>query len=63
MKISKNILSDIQSIIFQVQQNAVRSVNFEWVVMYWKIGERIFEDEQQVEQRVEYGSYLIKNLA
>ncbi|UCS94969.1 hypothetical protein KZP23_08145 [Echinicola marina] len=63
MKISKNILSDIQSIISTARQNAVRSVNFERVVMYWKIGERIFEEEQHGEQRAEYGAYLIKNLA
>ena len=63
MKISKNILSDIHSIISRARNNAVRSVNFERVVMYWKIGERIFEEEQQGEQRAEYGSYLIKTLA
>lgn len=60
---SQNLLSDIHSIISQARQNAVRSVNFERVVMYWKIGERIFEEEQNGEQRAEYGSFLIKTLA
>ncbi len=60
---SQNFLSDIHSIISQARQNAVRSVNFERVVMYWKIGERIFEEEQNGEQRAEYGSFLIKTLA
>ena len=63
MNLSKSILSDIQSIIAQAREKAVRSVNFERVLMYWKIGERIFEEEQQGEQRAEYGSYLIKSLA
>lgn len=63
MNISQNILHDIHSIISQARQSAVRSVNFERVVMYWKIGERIFEEEQQGEQRAEYGTYLIKTLA
>ena len=63
MKLPRGILSDIQSIISQARQNAVRSVNFERVLMYWKIGERIFKEEQQGEQRAEYGTYLIKSLA
>ncbi len=31
--------------------------------MYWNIGRRIFEEEQQGKARAEYGSYLIKRLA
>jgi predicted nuclease of restriction endonuclease-like (RecB) superfamily len=31
--------------------------------MYWKLGERIFVEEQQGEERAEYGSYLLRNLA
>lgn len=63
MKISKTILSDIQTIISQAKQNAVRSVNFERVVMYWKIGERIFIEEQEGKERAEYGAAIIKTLA
>jgi predicted nuclease of restriction endonuclease-like (RecB) superfamily len=33
------------------------------VMMYWKIGERIFEEEQSGEERAEYGTALIKSLA
>ena len=58
-----NIVSDIQSIISEARQKAVRSVNFERVMMYWKIGERIFEEEQKGEERAEYGVSLIKNLS
>ncbi len=57
------LISDIHYIISQARQNAVRSVNFERVAMYWKIGRRIFEEEQQGEQRAEYGTFLIKTLA
>lgn len=63
MKLAENLIRDIQSIITQARHKAVRAVNFERVVMYWKIGERIFEEEQQGEQRAEYGAYLIKSLA
>ncbi len=63
MKPSKNILSDIQTIISQSRSNAVRAVNFERVMMYWKIGERIFIEEQDSKERAEYGTALIKSLA
>jgi predicted nuclease of restriction endonuclease-like (RecB) superfamily len=31
--------------------------------MYWKLGERIIVEEQQGQERAEYGTYLIRNLA
>lgn len=31
--------------------------------MYWQLGERIFVEEQRGENRAEYATYLIKNLA
>ena len=31
--------------------------------MYWHMGKRIFEEEQQGKDRADYGAYLIKNLA
>lgn len=63
MQPSSTFIKDIQTIIGHARQQAVRSVNFERVVMYWKIGERIFEEEQQGKERADYGSALIKNLA
>ena len=63
MKLADNLIRDIQTIISQSRQNAVRSVNFERVVMYWKIGERIFREEQEGKERADYGSALIKTLA
>lgn len=31
--------------------------------MYWTIGKRFFEEEQQGKERADYGTYLIKYLA
>ena len=56
-------LNDIRSIINSARQNAVRSVDFCRVQMYWHMGKRIFEEEQQGKNRADYGAYLIKNLA
>jgi len=57
------VIQDIQQIIFQSQTRAIRSVNTERVLMYWQIGKRIFEEEQEGLDRAEYGTYLIKDIA
>lgn len=65
-EIQQNIhtfLDDIRGIIDAARVNAVRSVDFCRVQMYWQMGQRIFEEEQQGKDRADYGSYLIKNLA
>jgi len=55
--------SEVRNIIEEARNNAVRSVDYCRVQMYWNIGRRIFEEEQQGKERAEYGTYLIKNLA
>jgi len=62
-KINSSFVNEIKTIINLAQTNAVRSVEFHRVEMYWKLGERIFTEEQQGKDRAEYGSYLIKSLA
>lgn len=59
----KTFLCDIRHIIDSSRQNAVRSVDFCRVQMYWHLGKRIFEEEQHGKNRADYGTYLIKNLA
>ena len=63
LPIREQFVDDIRQIICQAQQNAVRSVDFCRVQMYWHLGKRILEEEQQGKARAEYGTYLIKNLA
>ena len=58
-----NLLNDLRLIIDAARNNAVRSVDFCRVRMYWELGQRIVEEEQQGEARAQYGSYLLKNLA
>ncbi|HDL4695344.1 TPA: DUF1016 family protein [Mannheimia haemolytica] len=53
----------MKQIIAQARENAVRAVDFQRVLMYWHIGKRIFEQEQQGQERADYGTYLIKMLA
>lgn len=61
--IQGSFVQDIKLIIGQARTQAVRSVEFHRVEMYWKLGERIFEEEQQGKERADYGAYLIRNLA
>ena len=58
-----SFVQDIKTIIGQARTQAVRSVEFYRVQMYWKMGERIFNEEQLGKERADYGAYLIRNLA
>ncbi len=63
IKLHHAFLDNIKSIITTAQNNAVRSVNTQRVLMYWNIGKAILEEEQEDKDRADYGSFLIKNLA
>ena len=63
MKISPLFIDEIRQIIHQAQTNAIRSVDFHRVMMYWSIGKRIIEEEQAGQQRAEYGKYVLKTLS
>lgn len=52
----QGFVNEIKSIINTARTNAVRSVDFCRVQMYWAIGQRIVEKEQQGKERAEYGS-------
>lgn len=60
---NQSIIPDIKAIIANAKDKAVRAVDNERTIMYWQIGQRIFEEEQQGKDRAEYGSYLIKYLS
>lgn len=59
----ESLYQDARLIIEQARNNAVRSVDFCRVQMYWHLGQRIFEEEQKGKDRADYGTYLIKNLS
>lgn len=63
MLINQAIIPDIKAIIANAQDKAIRAVDTERTLMYWHIGKRIFEEEQQGKDRAEYGTYLIKFLS
>jgi hypothetical protein len=54
--------NEIKSLIMVPKEGAIRLVDHHRTVMYWHIGERIFNEEQQ-DSRADYGNYLIKYLS
>ena len=60
---NEQFYTEIRQIIETARTNAIRSVDFSRVQMYWLLGKRIFEEEQQGKDRADYGTYLIRNLA
>ena len=63
MLINQSIISDIKAIISQSRDNAIRAVDHQRTLMYWHIGKRIFEEEQEGKERADYGTFLIKYLS
>lgn len=61
--ISKKFVSEIRAIIASARTNVIRSVDFQRVLMYWHIGCRILEEEQQGKARADYGTFLLAKLA
>ncbi len=60
---NQSIIPDIKAIIATSKESAIRAVDNERTRMYWSIGKRIFEEEQQGKERADYGTYLIRFLA
>jgi predicted nuclease of restriction endonuclease-like (RecB) superfamily len=63
MLLNKSIINEIKSIITESGQAAIKAVDHHRVLMYWKIGKRIFEEEQEGRNRAGYGKYLINYLS
>lgn len=60
---NSNLISDIKLLIAKAKETAIRTVDFQRTLLYWHIGERIFNEEQQGKDRADYGKYLIKYLS
>ena len=61
--VPENLVADLKQIILQARQGAYAAVNACMISAYWKIGQRIVEEEQQGNARAEYGKGLIEKLA
>ena len=62
--ISNNtLINELQKLISTAQQKAIKAVDFQRVVLYWQIGEKIFNEIQKQKTRADYGKKLIKTLS
>ena len=60
---SKELLNKIIILIEDTKEKAIHSIDFHRVQLNWYIGRYIFEEEQNGNNRAEYGKYLIKYLS
>lgn len=60
---NQSVIPDIKAIIAASKDKAIKAVDNERTLMYWYIGQRIFEEEQDGKDRADYGTYLIKFLS
>ena len=58
-----SLVDDVRGILRQARGKAYAAVNTTMVEAYWRIGQRIVEEEQGGSARADYGSHLIRNLA
>ena len=58
-----SLVQDVRSIILIKRSEAERSVDFHRVATYWKVGQRIVEEEQGGQDRAPYGARFINRLA
>ncbi|TNH02332.1 DUF1016 domain-containing protein [Testudinibacter sp. TR-2022] len=57
------LISNIANIITAARQQVRQTVNIAMVQSYWQIGRLIVEDEQQGEQRAQYGKHLLQAIS
>jgi len=57
------LYNTINQIIEEARNTVYRTANFTMVQAYWNIGRAIVEEEQNGQDRAEYGQYILKELA
>lgn len=60
---SSNFVNDIKHMLVQARQKSYQAVNSNMVEAYWLMGRRIVEEEQQGNDKANYGDELLKKLS
>ena len=60
---NQTLFQSVKEIILQSRQRVYRMANSVLLQTYWQIGQLIVEDEQQGNQKAQYGKATLKNLA
>lgn len=61
--VSKAFLEEIKALVLNGRRQTYAAINQTMVESYWKIGQRIVEEEQKGKTRAEYGKQLLKQLS
>lgn len=61
--IASNFIAEIKSILALARQKTYSAINNTMVEAYWLMGKRIVEEEQQGNQRANYGEAILKTLS
>ena len=62
-EVSNEFLNRVSSLIEEAKKNVKTAVNIAMVYTYFEIGRMIIEEEQNGDNRAEYGKYIIRNLS
>ena len=60
---TETFIGDIKRLVEQGRNAAYGAVNAVMIETYWRIGQRIVEQEQKGKERAEYGTQLIEMLS
>ena len=63
MPVSTNVTAEIKSILHEARRHTARAINSAMVAAYWMIGRRIVMEEQQCNEKAEYGTKLMQALS
>lgn len=62
-EINECFVNDVCSIVEEGRRQAYNAVNSAMIETYWKVGQRIVEEEQRGAERAEYGKHIIEHLS
>ena len=63
IELKKDIYEEIRGLLKSARENIVSTINPTMAKTYFLIGKKIVEEEQNGEERAEYGEELVKNLS
>ena len=63
IELKKDIYEEIRGLLKSARENIVSTINSTMAKTYFLIGKKIVEEEQNGEERAEYGEELVKNLS
>jgi predicted nuclease of restriction endonuclease-like (RecB) superfamily len=63
MELRNSFIEEVKKVIEESRVKAIRSVDHIRVRMYWELGRKIVEEEQNGQDRAQYGDYLINSLS